>query len=141
MSDLETKKFYVSPRDKHLAQLMEISGKVAFTVLGVTATLLLGIDDLSKLSFAEPYAFVAISLAGLSFLALTIAVVMFSSFHTTAIHALEEKIGGANSLDANADAGLYRILPKQSSHVCVFVGIILMLASVVVLSFGYESTH
>lgn len=138
MSDLDVKKFYVSLRDKHLSQLMEISGKAAFTTLSIIVALFFGLDDIGRINRSDALVKYYLYAGTLGIGLLTWGTVKFSRFHTKAIVALERRIRGANQTTLNSDDDIYRILPLSGANFLIFLGVVILIICSLGVAFSYD---
>lgn len=99
MDDKDRLNLYLSLRDKHLAQLMEINGKAAFALLTLFASVVVGADKIKALQLQKPWSGIVLALVGFAALSLMIGAFRMSSFHTKRIRL--------------AEAGLAKLLPEE----------------------------
>jgi hypothetical protein len=134
MTNLELRKFYVSLRDKHLSQLMDISGKVAFTALSIIVGILFALEDLKKIELVGFWGWILTGAGVLGIILLGWATIIFSRFHTDQIRYFESELKNGSPSDGEKT---FNVLPSSLPNYFIFWGIVALLVSAIGLAVMY----
>lgn len=139
LNDLDHRQHLVEERDKNLAQIMSIHGRFSFGLIGVLASVFIGLEGLSGQQGIDNQPFYFI-LPGIALL--FAAVFVYSHQYFRNIRKIEKKLMGQDAVNSeySSKSGIekfedlpYQIRPRLAGNILVGSGLMSLVLGTIIL--------